>query len=336
MWFNELFLPHARRIPGKKALIGDNLSSHFSTDIVEKCLEYDIAFICLPPNSTHLCQPLDVSLFGPLKSNWKTILNDYKVKNPNVSAVQKPKFPALFKRLLNAMNNTISINLISGFRTCGIVPLNREVVKSKLQYNQIQETPQNNELISFLREQRGIEPEVPAEQQGQDEPGTSSTSQNAPGISATTQNSPGTSATTQNAPGTSFVRPEANHRAPKRKRKSSKTITPGRPVTPEDLGAPVTERVRATAIRKKRLLPSIQAVAPAASTTTEASDAADPVSVVDLVLSVGDCVIVKLMGKRKETKYAALVKEVDGLDINLNFLKPVNIKKRHFYIEFRR
>ena len=180
------------RIPGKKALIGDNLSSHFSADVLEKCKENDILFICLPPNATHLCQPLDVALFAPMKRKWREILHDYKTKNPSASAVQKPKFPALFKRLLTAMSGTLSSSMISGFRTCGIYPVNRDVVKAKLQFNQIDEAPDNSDVISFLRQQRGI------------------------------------------APPTDETGPSASH-TPKRERKSSNDVIPGRAVNPDDV-----------------------------------------------------------------------------------------------------
>ncbi|KAK6167093.1 hypothetical protein SNE40_021197 [Patella caerulea] len=66
-WFFTTFLPHAKRLAGKTVLIGDNLSSHFTSEILKSCEENNIAFVCLPPNSTHICQPLDVSFFAPMK-----------------------------------------------------------------------------------------------------------------------------------------------------------------------------------------------------------------------------------------------------------------------------
>jgi len=53
-WFRSTFLPHAYRLPGRKLLIGDNLSSHFSPDVLKSCEENNIAFVCFSPNSTHL------------------------------------------------------------------------------------------------------------------------------------------------------------------------------------------------------------------------------------------------------------------------------------------
>jgi hypothetical protein len=59
-WFTKLFLPAVHRLPGKKLLIGDNLASHISLQVIQICREQDIEFVCLPPNATDKMQPLDV------------------------------------------------------------------------------------------------------------------------------------------------------------------------------------------------------------------------------------------------------------------------------------
>ena len=69
-WFKTIILPWARKKAGKKVIIGDNLSSHFSPEVVRLCEEHSISFVCLVPNSTHLSQPLDVAYYGPLKRKW--------------------------------------------------------------------------------------------------------------------------------------------------------------------------------------------------------------------------------------------------------------------------
>jgi len=51
----------------------DNLSSHLTPEVIEKCKEND-----KPPNSTHLTQPLDVALFHPMKMAWRKILGEWK------------------------------------------------------------------------------------------------------------------------------------------------------------------------------------------------------------------------------------------------------------------
>ncbi|XKL69386.1 hypothetical protein PGB90_007155 [Kerria lacca] len=76
--------PYFRRLDGPKILIEDNLCSHISFATIKKCLDEGINFIFFPPNSTHLCQPLDVSVFKALKSNWSTVISEWKHKNKGV------------------------------------------------------------------------------------------------------------------------------------------------------------------------------------------------------------------------------------------------------------
>ncbi|KAF2878668.1 hypothetical protein ILUMI_27505 [Ignelater luminosus] len=57
--FESLFIPHAKRLPKHKVLIGDNLLSNSTASVLRQFEENDIAFACLPKNSTHLTQPLN-------------------------------------------------------------------------------------------------------------------------------------------------------------------------------------------------------------------------------------------------------------------------------------
>lgn len=56
-WFLSVIVPYAKtKAPEKVVVIGDNLSSHFSQQILESCERLNISFVCLPPKSTHtLC-----------------------------------------------------------------------------------------------------------------------------------------------------------------------------------------------------------------------------------------------------------------------------------------
>ena len=53
-WFFTLLLPYCKKLSSPKILIGDNLSSHISPDVLQACKDNSIRFVCLPPNSTHL------------------------------------------------------------------------------------------------------------------------------------------------------------------------------------------------------------------------------------------------------------------------------------------
>lgn len=75
-WFLTIVIPWARRMPGEKVIIGDNLSSHLNIDIIVGCQREQIKFVFLPKNATHLTQPLDVGYYGPLKKNMATNFGD--------------------------------------------------------------------------------------------------------------------------------------------------------------------------------------------------------------------------------------------------------------------
>ena len=60
-YFKKIILPYCRQLSGKKVLIGDNLSSHLSPEVVRLCEENNILFKFLVPNATHLVQPIDLA-----------------------------------------------------------------------------------------------------------------------------------------------------------------------------------------------------------------------------------------------------------------------------------
>ena len=108
------------------------MSSHFSEDVMRQCKINNISFICLPPSSTHLCQPLDVAYFGPMKSKWKKNLTQFKTsQSKSCQNVPKEKFPKLLRQLLEELD-TSTENLKSGFRKCGIYPFDPSPVLSRL------------------------------------------------------------------------------------------------------------------------------------------------------------------------------------------------------------
>jgi hypothetical protein len=59
-------------------LLGDNLAAHLSPVVIELCKKHNVRFTFLPENSTHLLQPLDVAMFGPMKRQWREVLTRWK------------------------------------------------------------------------------------------------------------------------------------------------------------------------------------------------------------------------------------------------------------------
>lgn len=156
-WFNSMALPWAKKKIGKKVIIGDNLSSHLNIDIIVSCQRNNISFAFLPPNSTHLTQPLDVGYYGPLKRVWRQILTKYKTRNPRDSALNKCVFPGLLRQLVDELALKDVNNIKSAFRATGIIPFDRLQVIKKLPNQRLEENVArriDESLLEYLQEMR--------------------------------------------------------------------------------------------------------------------------------------------------------------------------------------
>ena len=73
----------------------------------------------VPPNTTHFLQPLDVSVFGPLKKGWNKRVKEWENIN-NDSVLTQVQFARVF---LPAYYEYVTPdNIRSGFSKCGLVP----------------------------------------------------------------------------------------------------------------------------------------------------------------------------------------------------------------------
>ena len=132
VWFYKIFLPHVETLEGVKVITGDNLASHFNPTVVQECLDKNIKFVMLHPNSTDKMQVLDVTVFRPMKGDWRDVLKEYRREIRRKGAIDKAYFPQLLSQLMTVIQTTLAENLITGFRTCGIYPIDRqEVLKKK-------------------------------------------------------------------------------------------------------------------------------------------------------------------------------------------------------------
>ena len=61
----------------RHVLIVDGHNSHYSTEFIKFCSKKNIELFCLPPYATHILQPLDVGLFGPLQSYCGRSVEEY-------------------------------------------------------------------------------------------------------------------------------------------------------------------------------------------------------------------------------------------------------------------
>lgn len=132
-WFLNHLMPILKKKEGRKVVIGDNLSSHINTKVLSECENHNVSFVCLPPNATHILQPLDVAVFRPLKVKWRQTLLNWKdtQMGRNLPTTPKDQFPRLLKKALDSLTEP-GQNLISGFKKAGIFPINKEEPLARL------------------------------------------------------------------------------------------------------------------------------------------------------------------------------------------------------------
>src|SRR5215469_14888694 len=132
-WLLELAVPYFKRLDNEssRVLISDNLACHLSSDIIAICETNKIKMVFLPPNSTHLLQPLDVAVYAPMKRKWRKVLTEWKVGEGKFhTSIPNHVFPRLLLDLLMNMDHKGEF-AVNGFKTTGIYPLNRQKIIDK-------------------------------------------------------------------------------------------------------------------------------------------------------------------------------------------------------------
>lgn len=100
-------------------LLLDNHGSHLSVGAIDLAVEYGVTMLSFPPHCSHRMQPLDVSVYGPLKtyyrSQYDTYLNSHEGDGLDISHITGLVAKALDKALSPS-------NIKKGFSTTGIHP----------------------------------------------------------------------------------------------------------------------------------------------------------------------------------------------------------------------
>ena len=118
------------RRTGATMIIFDGYASHLSLRVLGMLRDGGVVVYALPSHSSHFTQPLDVTVFGPLKERAKQRVSTY-VNNP---ANAKSKFTVYTacEFLSVAYNQAMTPgNIKAGFEKTGIHPLNPDVFTDK-------------------------------------------------------------------------------------------------------------------------------------------------------------------------------------------------------------
>ncbi|ROL23530.1 Pogo transposable element with KRAB domain [Anabarilius grahami] len=105
-------------------LLLDNHESHLSVSGLNYAKENGVVMLSFPPHCSHRLQPLDRTVYGPLKRHVNTACDSWMLNNPGktMSIYDVPGIVATAYPLAATPNN-----IQSGFRVTGISPYNRDV-----------------------------------------------------------------------------------------------------------------------------------------------------------------------------------------------------------------
>lgn len=69
-WFEKIFVPAVSHLlsTGPVVLFVDSHNSHVSLDLINSARSHGIHLFCFPSHTTGVLQPLDVGVYGPLKT----------------------------------------------------------------------------------------------------------------------------------------------------------------------------------------------------------------------------------------------------------------------------
>jgi len=93
-WLNnkkELIEIYRPQIPPGGAMAHPGPPLNTGLRVLELCEAHDIKFICLPPNTTHISQPLDIAFSRLMKGAWRDILREWKKQKMGLVLQLSPK-----------------------------------------------------------------------------------------------------------------------------------------------------------------------------------------------------------------------------------------------------
>ena len=138
-WLQEMFEKHtSHQTAGRyRLLILDGHSSHATANFDHFCMERRIIPLYMPPHSSHLLQPLDISCFAPLKHYYGQKVRE--MAQNGIHAIDKREFISIYNSIHGRAFS--KANILSGFAAAGLIPFKPERVLEKLHIKMKTPTP---------------------------------------------------------------------------------------------------------------------------------------------------------------------------------------------------
>jgi hypothetical protein len=129
-WLTSVFEPTTRPEDPNlhRLLIMDGHGSHITANVIAHCMEHAIDLLIMPPHTSHKLQPLDVSVFSPLKRALAAETD--AASRVDSGRIQRVDWTTMYIRARERA--LISANIQSGWKATGLEPLSPITVLEKL------------------------------------------------------------------------------------------------------------------------------------------------------------------------------------------------------------
>ena len=135
-WLEHHFLPYIDKhirphnLTQKIILFLDGHLSHETLYSLELASKRHVEIVCLPPQTTHVLQPLDISFFKSLKSRWDKVNQTY-CRTHHGKFVKKTNFTKIFQEAWDQCGSNTEM-VKNGFTRIGLSPFRRMSLKDIL------------------------------------------------------------------------------------------------------------------------------------------------------------------------------------------------------------
>lgn len=109
-------------------LIYDGHSTHVTINLIELASRNNVTILKLPPHTSHVLQPLDISVFKPLKTSWDERLVKWQRKHIG-TRLPKKDFSIMIGEIWHDLKKEVIKN---GFRRAGIYPFSSDVIPDSM------------------------------------------------------------------------------------------------------------------------------------------------------------------------------------------------------------
>lgn len=304
LWM-EHFITHTK--PSKEIpvlLLMDNHQSHLSVKAINLAKESGVVLMTFPPHTTNKLQPLDVSVYGPLKTFYNNSCNNWHLANPGKTIGLYDIGELSAQAITRALNPE---NILSGYKRTGIQPFDDNIFKD------------NEFLPSFISDRPDPQPTTVAEPTNE-----SLTSTSEPSTSSVHMQSKSTCSTVT-PPSDIRPFPKAGVRKQCTKRRRGKSLVLTNTPVKNQIEKERAERGQSKKKRKKQPVPVYESESEDDEPVPLESDTESPSEESDVELTSeiqeGAYAVVQYVRKNRATFYVARIEKIVEDNITVRFYK---------------